>query len=181
MSESDANRSYYHLRPDWRAEIPFGLLALKVVALVGIPVWLSVMYWPTVGGWLVPLFVWFIVGIQSAGATVKHTVAYRRKIRDGRIILDDDAARLPLPGPGWTRAPWEDVQAVRVIRAGGLFGDGLIRVKTRLHNVAIPGYVLERHGFVEELIERAQLDDRRSNWWATTWRRTGPTGKAQKP
>lgn len=181
MTETTADRSYYHFRPDWRAEIPFGLLALKIVALVGLPVWLSVMYWPTVGGWLVPLFVWFIVGIQSAGATVKHTVAYRRKIRDGRIILDDDAARLPLSGAGWTRAPWEDVEAVRIVRAGGLLGDGLLRVRTRLHRVTIPGYVLERGAFVEELIRRAQLDDRHSNWWVTTWRRAQPEGDAQGP
>ncbi len=168
----DRDRSYFGFRPDWRAEVQIALLTLKVCALVGLPVWIGIIAWRWIGSWVTVLFIWALLSAAIAEEMIRRTFAYRRKVREGRIILDDEAARLPLPGKGWTRAPWEDVQALTVIRAGGLFGAGLIRVRTRLHRVAVPSYVRDPEVLIEEIVRRAGLDEAHRSWWATTWRRS---------
>lgn len=183
MSEQqpDSDREYFYFRPDWRAEIPFGLLALKVAALLGLPIWLGVLYWRSLGNWLTALFIWALLGAGAAEQAIRQAVEYRRKIREGRIILDEKTARLPLPGKGWRHAEWEDVAAVRLIRAGGLLGEGILRVHTRGHRITIPGYVVERERLIEELLRRAGFDSVQKTWWATTWRRRKPRREAQTP
>jgi len=64
------------------------------------------------------------------------------------------------------------VQELRVIRARGLFGAGLIRVRTRLHRVVAPSYVRDPEALIEEIVRRAGLDEAHRSWWATTWRRS---------
>ena len=168
----DRDRIYFDFRPDWRAEAQIALLTLKVAAMVGLPVWIIVLDWSRIGGWGMVFFIWALLGAGAARKLIRRTFVYRRKVRDGRIILDDEDIRLPLPGPGWTRAPWKDVRELKVIRAGGLFGAGVLRVKTRLHSVTVPSYVQEPEELIEEIVRRAELDEARRSWWATTWRRS---------
>jgi len=171
---SDTRREF-GFTPDWRAQIPFLLMPLRVCLLVGLPLWLAWLVWQEMG--LDGLRgIMFLGALALAGAghvaqSGNRLVRYRARLREGEIEVDAGGIRLLPPFGKWRTFPWSEVTELRVVTAGGLLGDGLIGVDAGGVPMSIPPYVDDREELLALIRERAGLTDVRRGWWATTWRR----------
>jgi len=178
MASDEPERQSFRFRPDWRAQVPFALLPLKVALGLGVPAVFGWLFWTHQGPFM-GIVVWVLTGLGGArnlAWSLHADFKYRRKLLDGAIELDAEGIRLPLPGDEWVTVRWDEVHELRVIHGGGLLGEGLIRVLTLGPQVAIPGYVNHRAELLLEIRKRARLIDARHGWWATVWRKRADRG-----
>jgi len=173
MTEEHPAQQRFEFRPDWRAQMPFLLMPVRVGVLVALPLWLGWQAWLMIGD----LDVSIILGLLAfAGAS--HTarvgagaVAYLRRLEGEGIEVSSQDIRLLPPYGKWRTFPWTEVTELTVRTAGGLLGEGLISIEAGRVPIAIPPYVENRAELLRLIQVRAGLTERSQSWWATTWRR----------
>ncbi len=173
MAEARDDRQEFGFTPDWRAQIPFALMPFVLALAVGLPAYVArrmMAYVDPVSLVILGGLVMF-AGVHKFLIFARAQGQYRRKVQTGAIEVDGAGIRLPLPADRWVRVHWDEVRELRVIRAGGLLGEGLIRVLIVGPPVTIPGYVNDREELLLQIRKRARLTEARRGWWATVWRR----------
>ncbi len=93
--------------------------------------------------------------------TWKFLDAVRRGIRT-------DAKGLRIPdwdGSGSDRYAWEDVEALAIIRCGGLIRPPIVLLYVDGSRTQIPAWLEGRYELVQMIIERAGLTEAHSTWW----------------
>ncbi len=169
-----AEREEFGFTPDWRERIPFWLILPKTLLLVGVPVWVLVV---AIAHGIYELDIAFVLGVVAlAGGRhivigADRAVKYRRRLEGERIVADTVGLRVLPPYGDWRSFPWGEVRELRVTTAGGLFGDGFIKVEAGGVPCSIPPYVNNRNELLRLIRFRANLTREDNGWWATTWRR----------
>lgn len=175
MAERHPTEQRFYFRPDWRAELPFALMPFRVARYIGVQAAIMWLLWHWAGFqsliFQIFLLLWAAQASRGLAAAVARDVEYRRKIRGGAIRANAEGIRLPLAGSAWKEVTWAEVTSLREIRAGGLLGDGLIRVNLDSRRLVVPGYVEDRDRLLRLIRRRAGLTEEHRTWWATTWRR----------
>lgn len=179
MDDEHPAEQRFYFRPDWRAQIPFLLMPVRVGALVVLPLWLGWQAWR----WSGDLDIVILFGLLAfSGATYtahvgEKAVRYLRRLGGECIEVSTSGIRLLPPLGKWRTFPWPEVTELTVVTAGGLLGEGLISVEAGGVPIAIPPYVEGRAELLRLIQIRASLTERAQSWWSTTWRR--PTLPAQ--
>lgn len=173
MDDEHPAEQRFYFRPDWRAQIPFLLMPVRVGALVVLPLWLALQAWR----WSGDLDIVILLGLLAfSGATYtahvgERAVRYLRRLDGECIELTNQDIRLLPPYGKWRIFPWAEVTELSVVTAGGLLGEGFLRIEAGRVPMSIPPYVEERDELLRLIQLRAGLSEGRRTWWATTWRR----------
>lgn len=166
MDEEHPAEQRFYFRPDWRAQIPFLLMPVRVGALVVLPLWLGWQAWLTIGD-LDIVIILGALAVAGAGHTARvgeRAVRYPRRLDGERIEVSTAGLRLLPPLGKWRTFPWPEVTELTVVTAGGLLGEGFISVEAGGVPIAIPPYVEGRAELLRLIQIRAGLTERVRSW-----------------
>lgn len=173
MEENAPEQRRFCISLDWRAEIPFALMPVKVALLVGAPLWAA--WWMAMNiGIHSGLFVLAAIAFMGARHVMisgERIGQYLRRLRGGAIVVSGEGLRV-LPAQGeWRTFPWREIVELRVVTLGGLLSETPASVDANGLTISIPVYVDDREELLRLIRERGRLMRVREGWWSTVYRR----------